>query len=731
MSDESFPNSPRVDAYDKVRGQPIFASDHAAVEPLHAVLVPSTIAKGHITIIDSTTARGIRGVRLILTHENIGSLNPSGFILGGGYGFQSFQPMLSPVIAYRGQPIALVAAETLEAAVEAANCVRVSYSQEPFTATLDGAGAETINQADTPLSKLFPEISRGNAERGFAAAAVKIDAVFNCPPQHQNPIELIATLAAWHGNRLTIHEGTQNAEAVRHGVAAALGVTPEQVEVISPFVGGGFGQKNSLQMQTVLAAVAARQTARPVKLVISRAGGFHDASFRPATQHRIRLGSDASGKMVSAIHEVHAQTSRHDLFPGEYAATSSRLYGFANFRGVERLVRTDVQTPGYMRAPFEHTACFAMESCVDELAYALGKDPVELRLENDTDIDTATGLRFSSRRVGECLRRGAERFGWAKRSMAPQSMRGADGSQIGWGVAIGAYPGLIVPAIAHLKVTDDGEVVIRIGGHEMGQGIRTALANCVSRKLGVPIERVRAIIGDTRAAPQHLTAGSWGTASAIPAAADAADAMLKALAELSHGGATGTPAEILKAAGKGSLEVEAQTKAPGQPDAIFQRLRAGLPSIGGPVFASYVTFSYIAHFVEVRIEPGTRRVRVPRVVSVADCGRVMSPRTAASQVRGGVVWGIGAALREVSEVDPRFGGFLNADLAEYVVPVNADIGNLEVDFIDEPDTLFNSAGAKGLGEVSLCGVAAAIANAVFHASGRRPRSLPIRIEHLL
>jgi xanthine dehydrogenase YagR molybdenum-binding subunit len=399
---------------------------------------------------------------------------------------------------------------------------------------------------------------------------------------------------------------------------------------------------------------------------------------------------------------------------------------------VERLIRTDVQTPGYMRAPFEHPACFAMESCVDELAYAFGQDPVALRLANDTATDTVTGLPFSSRHVAECLRRGAERFGWSRRSMAPQSMRGEDGTEIGWGVAIGAYPGMIVPAIAHLRVTDDGDVVISVGGHEMGQGIRTALANAVSRKLGVPTEKVRAVIGDTRAAPQHLTAGSWGTASAIPAAEDAADAMLKALAELSPGGILGrTPAEILKAAGRRSLEVEVQRKAPGQPDAVFGRLRAGLPSIGGPAYGSYVTFSYIAHFVEVSIESGTRRIRVPRVVSVADCGRVMSPRTATSQVRGGVVWGIGAALREVSEVDPRYGGFLNADLAEYVLPVNADIGSIEVEFIDKPDTTFNSAGAKGLGEVSMVGVAAAIANAVFHATGRRVRDLPIRIEQLL
>jgi xanthine dehydrogenase YagR molybdenum-binding subunit len=732
MSDMPFPETPRVDALDKVRGRPIFGADDARPGLLHAALAMATIGKGRITALETKAASAVRGVRLVLTHENIGAVKSAGFLMAGGYGFQSFQPMLSPAIAHRGQYIALIAADTLEAAIEAAHRVKASYAAEPHSVTLDAPGTETVNQADTPLNKFLPEIHAGDADEAFADASVKIEAVFNCPPQHQNPIELIATVAEWQGDKLVIHEGTQNAEGIRHGVVTALGLEPEQVEVISPFAGGGFGQKNSLQMQTVLAAVAARRTGRPVKLVVPRAGVFHDASFRPASRHHIRLGADKSGKMLAAIHEVDAQTSRHDLFPGEYAATSSRLYGYQNFRGVERLVRTDVQTPGYMRAPFEHAACFAMESCVDELAYALGRDPVALRLANDTAIDPATKLPFSSRHVAECLRRGAERFGWSKRSMPPHSMRGEDGSQIGWGVAIGAYPGIIVPAIAHLKVTDDGDVVISIGGHEMGQGIRTALANAVGRKLGVPAERVTAVIGDTRAAPQHVTAGSWGTASAIPAAEDAADAMLVALAKLSPGDIVGrSPAQVLKTAGRRSLEVEVQKKAPGQPDAIFGRLRSGLPSIGGPVYGSYVTFSYIAHFVEVRIEPGTRRVRVPRVVSVADCGRVMSPRTAASQVRGGVVWGIGASLREVSEVDPRYGGFLNADLAEYVLPVNADIGSIDVEFIDKPDTTFNRAGAKGLGEVSMTGVAPAIANAVFHATGRRLRDLPIRIEHLL
>jgi xanthine dehydrogenase YagR molybdenum-binding subunit len=731
MSETAFPDIPRVDAHDKVRGRPIYAADQVRPDMLHAALAVSSIAKGRITGLDTRAASAMPGVKLVLTHETIGYVKSAGFIMAGGYGFQSLQPMLSPAIAYRGQPIALVAADTLENARQAAHLVNASYAEEPCSVTLDAEGTDTVNQADTPLKNFIPEIVVGEADKTFAEAPVRIDAVFNCPPQHQNPIELIATVAEWQGDKLTIYEGTQNAEAIRHGLATALGVAAEQVQVISPYVGGGFGQKNSLQMQTALAAVAARQTGRPVKLVVPRAGVFHDASFRPASRQRIRLGADSSGKFVAAIHEVDAQTSRYDLFPGEYTGTSSRLYGFTNFRGVERLVRTDVQTPGYMRAPFEHPACFAMESCVDELAYALAQDPVALRLANDTDTDVATGLPLSSRNVAECLRRGAELFGWQRRSMTPQSMRGTDGTEIGWGVAIGAYPCVITPAIARLKVTDTGDVLISIGGHEMGQGIRTALANAVGRKLGVPAEKVTAVIGDTRAAPQHLTAGSWGTASAIPAAEDAADAILKALAELTSSNTVRTPAQILKAAGLPSFEVEVQRKAPGQPDAIYERLRAGLPSIGGPVYGRYVTFSYIAHFVEVRIEAGTRRIRVPRVVSVADCGRVMSPRTAASQVRGGVVWGIGAALREASEVDPRYGGFLNADLAEYVLPVNADIGSIEVDFIDKPDMTFNSAGAKGLGEVAMTGVAPAIANAVFHATGRRLRDLPIRIEHLL
>jgi xanthine dehydrogenase YagR molybdenum-binding subunit len=732
MSDVPFPDLVRIDANQKVRGALRYSADDTRPDILHAALATATIGKGRLVILDTRAASALPGVRLVLTHENVGPLKSAGFLMSGGHAFQSLQPLLSPAIAYRGQPIALTVADTLETAIEAAALIQATYSTEPISVTLDAPGARPIDEADTPLNKPFPDIITGDAERTFAAAPVRIDARFTTAAQHHNPMELVATIAEWKDRKLIVHESTQNAEGVRHGLCAALGVTPDRVEVISPYVGGGFGQKYAMQMQTALVAIAARRSRRPVKLVVSRSQTFHDCSFRPATRHRVRLGADRSGKMLAAIHEVDAQTSRYDLFPALYAATSSRLYGIVDFRGRERFVRNDVQTPGYMRAPFEHAACHAIECCVDELAYSLGRDPVALRLVNDTGSDPVSKLPFSSRHVGECLRVGAARFGWSRRIMTPQSMRGDDGSCIGWGVAIGAYPCFIVPTVARLRVTVEGGVFISIGSHEMGQGIRTALAAVISRKLGIPACAVVAEIGDTRGSPQHMTAASWGTASAIPAADRAADEMLDALAKLVPAGASDrAPAEILKAAGRASLQVEVRTKGPGQADDVYAQIAAGQLAFAGPVYPEFVTFSYSAHFVEVRVEPSTRRLRIQRVVSVVDCGRVISPRTAASQVRGGVVWGIGAALREASEVDPHYGGFVNADLAEYLVAVNADVGCIEVYFIDKPDFKFNSAGVKGLGEVSMVGVAPAIANAVYHATGRRVPNLPIRIEDLL
>ena len=727
-----FSDAARVDARDKVRGAVRYAADDARPELAYAMLSVAHISRGNVVAIDTAAARRVNGVRLVLTHEDLTDLKSPGFLMADGYGFQSLQPMTGTHIAYRGQPIALVAADTLEAAIEAAALVRATFATETASVTLDGDGAEIVNQADSPLPKpMFADRVVGDADGSFTSAAVKIDARYEGPAQHQNPMELIATVAEWRDGTLTVHEGTQNAGAIKHGLARELGIPPDNVRVISPSAGGAFGQKNSLQMQTVLVAVAARRLGRPVKLVVPRAQVFHGASFRPASRHHVRMGADRSGRMVAAIYEVDQQTSRHDFFPAVYSDLAARLYGIANFRGHERLVRTDVQTPGYMRAPHEHPAAFAFESAVDELAYALDQDPVGLRIANDAKGDPLTGKPFSSRHLVECLQRGAEQFGWAGRNKEPGSMR-ADGMLVGWGVAAGAYKAATAPAIARLRVDADATATITVGGHEMGQGIRTALAAVVASKLGLPVTSVNVIVGDTQSVPHHLTAGSWGTVTTVSAAAQAADKMLADLRRLNPSAAGGrSVGTALRDAGRAFLDVEVRRLAPGQPEAAAKRLTDGLVAAVGPVYPEFVSYSYVAHFVEVRVEPTTRRVRVARVVSTVDCGRVVSPRTARSQVIGGVVWGIGAALRERSEVDPRFGGFLNADLAEYVVPVNADIGTIDVAFIDEPDARLNDVGVKGLGEVGMVGVAAAIANAVYHATGRRVRHLPIRVEDLL
>jgi len=734
MSEPTFPRSPRIDAFDKVRGAALYAADQSRPGMLHAALAVSTINRGEVLSIDTRAARGVAGVRLVLTHADMGDYKPPGHVLAGGFGFQSMQPMLSNRIAYRGQPIALVVAETLEAALEAASLVRAKYERQPFQVTLEGAPAKDIvAQQGSPLpQEMFADKVAGDADAAFAGAAHRIDAHYLHPPQHQNPIELVSTVAEWRRGTLVIHEGTQNSGAIRHGLARQLGLDPARIEVISPQCGGGFGMKNSLQMQTLLAAVAARRLGQPVKLVVPRSQLFHDASFRPASRHHIRLGASADGKILAAIHEADQQTSRHDLFPGSYAEMTARLYGIPNFRGRERLVRLDTQTPGYMRAPFEQPASFAFESAIDELAQLLGLDPLALRLRNETRTDVLTGKPLSSRFLADCLREGARRFGWDKRNAQPGSMKAKDGAAIGWGVACGAYKAATSPAIARIAATRDGRILFTVAGHEMGQGMRSAIASMLVRRLRVAPQALVIQIGDTRGAPQHLTAGSWGTASVVPAAQEAAEALLAALAELAPGHDPAlTPAQVLALAGRDRLEAEVRRKAPGQPDAVYGRLQGGMPAPAGPAYPEFVSMSYAAHFVEVNVEPVTRRIRVARVVSVVDCGRVVSPLTADSQVRGGVVWGIGAALREISEVDPRYGGFLNADLAEYVVPVHADIGSIEVAFIDQPDPLLNAAGVKGLGEVAMVGVAAAIANAVHHATGKRIRHLPIRIEDVL
>jgi xanthine dehydrogenase YagR molybdenum-binding subunit len=726
---------PRVDAYEKVTGKLRYGADRSPDGVAHAAFAVATVGKGRVAGVDTDAAERVPGVRLVITRIDPAELGSPGFLMAGGYGIQSLQPLTGDRIAYRGQPIALVVADTLLAATEAAGMITADYEPESFAATLEAEGTETLVQ-----SKALPgrgDTVIGDADTAFAAAPVQVDAEFHGPPQHHVPMEQISSVVEWCGDTLVVHESTQTSGAIQHGVALQLGIDAGQVQVISQSAGGGFGQRNSLLLHIGPLAFAARRLGRPVKLMLTRPQAFHQAAFRPASRQRLRLGADASGRLLAAIHEIDQQTSRHDLFPALYTGTSSRLYGIGNFRGLQRLVRTDVQTPGYMRAPFEHVAVFAMESAVDEIAYATGQDPVALRLANDTANDPVTGLPFSSRHVAGCLRLGADRFGWPDRTPRPRSMRAADGTLIGWGVAIGAYEGCVTPAIAKLSANAAGTISVAVAGHEMGQGIRTAITAFVAGDLGIDPAAVHVSVGDTRRAPQSLTAGQWGTATALPAV-QAALRELRARLGLPGTGAAGPGATVadlgaaVAATGSARIDVEAATVAPGQsPDAALDRLRKGLFAKAGPEYPGFVTFSFVAHFAEVRVDQATGRIRVPRVVSVADCGRVVSPVTAASQVRGGVIWGISATLREQTVVDARYGGFLNCTLGDYLIAVNADIGDIEVAFVDEPDPVFSPVGVKGLGEVGAIGVAAAIGNAIFHATGRRFRRLPIRVDDVL
>jgi len=743
----------RVDGVDKVMGRPIFAADRILPRMAHAVPVPAAVGKGRIVRMDVSEAQSVPGVLLVLTHQNMDRLNPVGFIFAGGQAIQSYQPLQSNVIAYRGEPVALVVAESLEAAWEAAYRVHVEYVAAPFTVEPDAPGAEIVVQA--AALPWFHDFVSGNADKALGKAAVVVDETYTAPRQHQNPIELLSAVAEWEGDRLTVHEGTQASQSVQQGLAIALGIDPGKVRVLSPYAGGAFGSKNSMCFHSVMAAVASRHIGRPVKLVVPRAQVFYGTSFRAGTRHRVALGAESSGRIVAGIQETRAQTSRFDLMPFTGAETTSRMYGIPNYRGAATLVRLDTQTPGFMRGPFEMSASFALESAMDELAYRLGQDPIALRIANDTQVDPISGKPYSVRRLKECLVRGAERFGWARRTPAPMSMREADGTLIGWGVAAGGYPALTAPATAAIRLGADGVAHVSVGGHEMGQGIRTAIVLVAADELGLESEKIRLTIGDTNAPPQHITAGAWGTASAGPPVQEAARAIRARLFELATSGdrplAGAGPARLelrngrieapdgraiditalLQGAGLESVEAQSQRLAPGLPPDALSRAAKGMAAMAGPEYPDFVAFSYIAHFAEVRVDPRVPRARVSRMVSVVDCGRVVSRRTATSQVYGGLVWGVGTALLEETEVDSRFGGFLNNNLAEYQVPVNGDVRNFEVEFIDEPDPQFNSLGAKGVGEVAAVGATAAIANAVFHATGKRVRDLPIRIEKLL
>jgi xanthine dehydrogenase YagR molybdenum-binding subunit len=725
----------RIDGRDKVSGKPIYGADRILRKMVHAVPVAATVRKGRITGIDKSGAQHTPGVLLILTHENFDRLRPVQFSFAGGTAIQSFQPLQSAEVKYRGQAVALVVAETLEAAQEAAALIRVSYSEDASaTVELNAPGGTSVKQAvATPF---FKDFVAGDPEAAIAAAPVRFEQTYLTAPQHQNPIELLSTVAEWQGDQLIVHEGTQAASAMRAGLATQLGIPLEKVRVLSPYVGGAFGQRGSISPHTVFAAVAARRVGRPVKLVVPRAQVFHATSFRAPTEHKITFGADTDGRFVGGIHLVRALTSRFDLMPFTGQESTSRMYNWKTFRGATTLIQGDVQTPGFMRAPFEATSYFALESAMDEFAIQLGLDPIELRLRNDTHKDPISGKPYTVRKLRECLERGAERFGWSRRNPQPGSMRDPDGTLIGWGMAAGAYPYISAAAVATARLSSNGQLTIDVGGHEMGQGIRTAIAIVAAEELGIEADAVTVRVGDTAIAPQHVTAGASGAVTSLPPVRLAVRDLRTQIDRLAtmQGNSRVEPSGyvgLMQRAGLKELVGSGQELGPQAKPDVSQQIQQGWIAFTGPEFPDFVAFSYIAHFAEVRIDPRLPTPHVARYVSVIDCGRVISRRTAMSQAYGGIIWGIESALSEASEVDPRYGGFLNSNLAEYAMAVNADIRDLDVSFIDEPDERVNALGAKGVGEVVSVGAIAAIANAIHHATGKRVRHFPIRADDLL
>ncbi len=671
----------RIEAREKVTGQARYAYEHSPENVGYCVPVQASVASGEVRSVD-----GPDGVRVIWA-DNAPELAevPDG----------ELAVLQSRRVSYRGQIVAAVVADTLEAAREAAGLVRVSYEERPHDVVLradhpDIYTPEKVNPA-------FPsESSKGDFEGGFAAAARTVDATYTTPAFHNNPMEPHASVAIWEADgSLTVHDSTQHSSGAAQTLATLFALQPEQVRVISPHVGGGFGSKGTPRPTVVLAALAARVTGRPVKVAATRQQMFFFVGYRTPTIQRLRLGASEDGTLQAISHDATMQTSKVREFAEQTAICSRWMYEAPHRQTVHRLVALDVPTPSWLRAPGECPGMYALESAMDELAYELGMDPIELRIHNDPELAPETGQRFSSRNLVACLREGAERFGWADRDPTPGARR--DGVWLhGTGVASSTYPAYQMPSAATARAEADGTFLVRIASADIGTGARTVLTQIAADALGAPLERVRVEVGDSSLPQASVAGGSSGTASWGTAVTLACRALLEKLEE-----------------GEAPAEASADTKA-------FLKSREDL-----------ARYAFGAQFADVRVNAATGEVRVSRMLGVFAAGRIINPRTARSQLLGGMTMGISMALHEESVMDARFGDYLNHDLAQYHVAAHADIERMEAHWIDEHDDGLNPMGSKGIGEIGIVGTAAAVANAVFHATGKRVRDLPIRLDRVL
>jgi xanthine dehydrogenase YagR molybdenum-binding subunit len=681
----------RVDARLKVTGQAVYATEQQIPGVTHAALVAAEIAAGAVVAIDASAARALPGVLAVISHENAPRL--------ASVDDAELAVLQSPAVAYRGQLVAAVVAESLEIARHAARLVRVEYNVR---------GHDVLLRPDHPriyrpekVNPAYPaDTHLGDADAALADAEFTIDETYETPAVHNNPMEPHASLAVWAGGDLTVYESTQGAAGTRDTLAELFGLEPAAVRVVSPHVGGGFGSKGKARPQLVLAALAARLVARPVKLALTRREMFSLTGYRTPTIQRLRLAADADGQLLAIVHDVLEQTSTLTEFAEQTATATRIMYAAANRRTTHRLLALDVPTPSWMRAPGECPGMYALESALDELAIACRIDPVDLRIRNDPPVDPESGKPWSSRNLVACLRDGAQRFGWAGRDPTPAVRRDGDWL-IGTGLASSTYPTYRSGSRASAEARDDGRFTVGVCGADIGTGARTILTQIAADTLDVSPELIDVELGDSSLPRGPVAGGSMGTGSWGAAVVRACEALRAKLAEL--GGAIPD----------GGVEALADTA-----DEV-----AALPKLARHAFG--------AQFAAVRVNSRTGEVRVPRLLGVFAAGRIVNPTLARSQFIGGMTMGLSMALFEQSLLDLEFGDYLNHDFAQYHVPTCADVLDIDAAWVDEVDDQLNPVGSKGIGEIGIVGTAAAIANAVHHATGVRVRRLPITPDRLI
>ncbi|MFI5780832.1 xanthine dehydrogenase family protein molybdopterin-binding subunit [Nocardia sp. NPDC051570] len=732
----------RIDGYAKVTGAARYTAEIPMPNAAYGVIVGAEIGSGTLTSIDISAALRA-GAVAVLTHETLPRV-PSVPLMPSLFGQpapgQTFFPMQDTTIHYFGQPIAVVVADTFEVAQQAARLVEATYDARPALVRLDD-GRDAQYLPDSIFAGFVPASqSRGDFAAAAAAAAHTVEATFRFAANHHNPIECSVTAAMWNGDSVTVYDATQGIVASQLTIAAHLGISPSKVRVVTDYVGGGFGAKAMMWPHVTLAPLIARELGRPLRVILNREQMFYGTGLREEQEQHVTLVSDADGRFTGLRHHKLSVTSHFDDWAEPSLEVASKAYGIPHWDGQYRLIKGNTMTPTFMRGPGEASGMVALECAIDELAEQLGADPVELRLRNHAAVDPESGNPWSSDGYEDCLRLAAQRFGWDGRDRTPGSH--IDGPWlIGWGVGTAGYPVYEPgqPQRAHARLRSDGSLVVQAGTQEFGTGVATAMSQVAGDAMGMPLDRIRFEIGNTDYPNIAATVGSIGASAVSAAVHNTCTALLAQLIEIAVGDADSplrgrTPEEIEGVEGILRLVEDPSIRDP-YADVIARNHLSDIETTGSwrPAAepAPYAKMSFGAQFAEVAVDPELGLIRVRRMVGAFAPGRVLNAKLARSQVLGGMNWGLSQALMEASLPDVRDGRWANASLLEYLLPVNADAPEVDISFVDVDDTVVNPLGVKGIGELGMIGAAAAIVNAVHHATGRRLRDIPLRIEHLL